>query len=208
MCVLTTAAAGTAAAAAAGSAAAAGGTAAATTAASSWLTYASMAAALAGAGVSAYSSIQQGKSAQAQAEYNAKQAEAQAADAQLRGGIAANQKRQEVRRAVAAQQTQLAANGVETSSGSALSLMSDTSREGELDAQTAYANAIREAYGYQSQATSYRFSGKSAMSNAYGQATGSLLSGAGSALKSWSVGSGSSFGGTSKKLKVDAISHG
>lgn len=187
MCVLTTtAAAGTAAAAtAAGSAAAAGGTAAATAATTSWLTYASMAAALAGAGVSAYSSIQQGKSAQAQAEYNAKQAEIQAEDAQLRGGIEANRKRQEVRRVLAAQQTKLAANGVETSSGSALNLFGDTSREGELDAQTAYANAMREAYGYQSQATSYRFSGKTAMSNAYGQAAGSLLSGAGKALDTW-----------------------
>jgi len=187
MCVLTTtAAAGTAAAAtAAGSAAAAGGTAAATAATTSWLTYASMAAALAGAGVSAYSSIQQGKSAQAQAEYNAKQAEIQAEDAQLRGGIEANRKRQEVRRVLAAQQTKLAANGVETSSGSALNLFGDTSREGELDAQTAYANAMREAYGCQSQATSYRFSGKTAMSNAYGQAAGSLLSGAGKALDTW-----------------------
>ncbi len=202
MCVLTTAAAGTAAAAtAAGSAAAAGGTAAATAATTSWLTYASMAAALAGAGVSAYSSIQQGKSAQAQAEYNAKQAEIQAEDAQLRGGIEANRKRQEVRRVLAAQQTKLAANGVETSSGSALNLFGDTSREGELDAQTAYANAMREAYGYQSQATSYRFSGKSAMSNAYGQAAGSLLSGAGKALDTWNIAK------TPKNLpKVDGIS--
>lgn len=188
MCVFTaTAAAGTAAA-AAGSAAAAGGTAAAGTAAAattSWLTYASMAAALAGAGVSAYSSIQQGKSAEAQAEYNAKQAELQAEDAQLRGGIEANRKRQEVRRVLAAQQTKLAANGVDTASGSALNLFADTSREGELDAQTAYANAMREAYGYQSQATSYRFSGKASKSNAYGQAAGSLLSGAGKALDTW-----------------------
>lgn len=187
MCVMTSVAAGTAAAtAAAGSAAAAGGTAAATTAATSWLTYAAMAAAIAGAGVSAYSSIQQGKSAEAQAEYNAKQAELQAEDAQLRGGIEANKKRQEVRRVLAAQQTKLAANGVDTASGSALNLFGDTSREGEIDAQTAYANAMREAYGYQSQATSYRFSGKTAMSNAYGQAAGSLLSGAGKALDTWS----------------------
>lgn len=207
MCVVTTAAAGTAAAAAAGSAAAAGGTAAATTAATSWLTYASMAAALAGAGASAYSSYQQGKSAQEQAEYNAKQAEAQASDAQLRGGIAANQKRQEVRRTIAAQQTKLAANGVETSSGSALNLMADTSREGELDAQTAYANAMREAYGYQSQATAYRYSGKTAMSNAYGQAAGSLLSGAGTAMSKWTP-SSSVNSALTKKVKVDAVSHG
>lgn len=204
MCVLTTAAAGTAAA-AAGSAAAAGTTAAATTAATtSWLTYASMAAALAGAGVSAYSSIQQGKSAQAQAEYNAKQAEIQAADAQLRGGIEANQKRQEVRRVLAAQQTKLAANGVDTASGSALNLFGDTSREGEMDAQTAYANALREAYGYQSQATSYRFSGKTAMSNAYGQAAGSLLSGAGNALGTWNSVPSSKTPKT--QPKVDGIS--
>ena len=206
MCVLTGAAA-TGAAAAGSAAASSTAAAAATTATTSWLTYASMAATLAGAGVGAYSSYQQGKSAEAQAEYNAKQAEAQAADAQLRGGIEANQKRQEVRRAIATQQTQLAANGVETSSGSALTLMGDTAREGEIDAQTAYANAMREAYGYQSQATAYRFSGKTAKSNAYGQAAGSLLSGVGKAMDKWPAGKGSSLTDT-KKIKVDAISHG
>jgi hypothetical protein len=172
------------------------------------MTYAAMAATLAGAGMSAYSSYQQGKSAQAQAEYNAKQAEAQAADAQMRGGAAANQKRQEVRRAIAAQQTQLAANGVETSSGSALNLSSDTAHEGELDAQTAYANAMREAYGYQSQATAYRFSGKTEKSNAYGQAAGSLLSGAGSVMSKWPATAGSSLTKTTNKFKIDAVSHG
>lgn len=204
MCVVTGAAAGAATAGAAAASSAAATTA--TAASTSWLTYAGLAASLAGAGVGAYSSYQQGKSAEAQAEYNAKQAEAQAADAQLRGGIEANQKRQEVRRAIASQQTQLAANGVETSSGSGLTLMSDAAHEGELDAQTAYANAMREAYGYQSQATAYRYSGKTAKSNAYGQAAGSLLSGVSSAASTWKSGSASLT--KPNKIKVDAISHG
>ena len=141
----------------------------------------------AGTLMSAYSSIQEGKSAEEQAKYNARMAEIQADDARARGAVEANKVRQDTKRAIATQQTQLAANGVDTASGSSLTLMSDTARAGEIDAKTAEVNAMREAFGYQSQAESYRFSGKAAKQNAYGSAVGSLLTGAGNIGSKWNA---------------------
>lgn len=139
-----------------------------------------IAASLIGAGVSAYSSYQSGKSQQAIAEYNAKTQEIQAQDARARGGFEANEKRREVAATIGQQQTQLAANGVETASGTALNLASDTAWAGELDAKTIEVNALRAAYGYEQEAVGSRLQGKAAMRNARGSAYGSLLSGIGS----------------------------
>lgn len=190
MCVITgTVAAGTAAAAAASSAAAAGTAAAAAGAATaagtaaaagtSLATYAALAASALGAGMSAYSSYQSGKNQQKIADYNAKVQEIQAQDARARGGFEANQKRREVAAVLGQQQAQLAANGVETSSGTALTLASDTAWAGEMDAKTIEVNALRAAYGYEQEAVGTRLQGKAAMRNARGEAYGSLLSGVG-----------------------------
>lgn len=129
-------------------------------------------------GVSAYSSYQSGKSQQKIADYNAKVQEIQAQDARARGGFEANQKRREVAATLGQQQAQLAANGVETSSGTALTLASDTAWAGEMDAKTIEVNALRAAYGYEQEAVGTRLQGKAAMRNARGEAYGSLLSGA------------------------------
>lgn len=134
--------------------------------------------AIAGAATSAYSSYQSGKNQQKIAEYNAKVAETQALDARARGGYEANQKRREVASVLGQQQTQMAANGIETSSGSALNLASDTAWAGEMDAKTIEVNALRAAYGYEQEAVGTRLQGKAAMKNARGAAYGSLLSGA------------------------------
>lgn len=138
-----------------------------------------IAASLVGAGMSAYSSYQSGKSQQAVADYNAKVQEIQAQDARARGGFEANQKRREVAATLGQQQAQLAANGVETSSGTALTLASDTAWAGEMDAKTIEVNALRAAYGYEQEAVGTRLQGKAAMRNARGSAYGSLLSGIG-----------------------------
>lgn len=141
-------------------------------------TYATMAVTAASAAYSGYSSYQSGKNQQKVADYNAKVAETQALDARARGGFEANQKRREVAAILGQQQTQLAANGVETASGSALTLASDTAWAGEMDAKTIEVNALRAAYGYQQEAVGSRLQGKVARSNGTGAAYGSLLSGA------------------------------
>lgn len=142
-------------------------------------TYATLAATAASAAYSAYSSYQTGKSQQAVADYNAKVQEVQALDARARGGFEANQKRREVAAVLGQQQAQLAANGVETSSGTSLTLASDTAWAGEMDAKTIEVNALRAAYGYEQEAVGTRLQGKAAMRNARGSAYGSLLSGIG-----------------------------
>ena len=140
---------------------------------------------VAAAGFSAYSSYQSGKSQQAVADYNAKVQEIQAQDARARGGFEANQKRKEVSAVLGQQQTQLAANGVETSSGTALTLASDTAWAGEMDAKTIEVNALRAAYGYEQEAVGTRLQGKAARRNANGQAIGSLLGGVSQAYNSY-----------------------
>lgn len=140
------------------------------------------ASALAGV-VGGVSSYQSGKSQQAVAEYNAQQNEMQALDARARGGQEANMKRMEVKQALAKQNAQLAASGVDTSVGSSLTLSGDTAWAGELDARTIEVNALRQAYGFQSQSVGSRLQGKAAMRNARGESFGTLLSGVGSVGK-------------------------
>lgn len=140
--------------------------------------YATLAVTAASAAYSGYSSYQSGKNQQKVADYNAKVAETQALDARARGGFEANQKRREVAAVLGQQQTQMAANGIETASGSALNLASDTAWAGEMDAKTIEVNALRAAYGYEQEAVGTRLQGQVARRNANGQAIGSLLSGA------------------------------
>lgn len=140
--------------------------------------YATLAVTAASAAYSGYSSYQSGKNQQKVAEYNAKVAETQALDARARGAAEANQKRREVAAVLSQQQTQMAANGIETASGSALNLASDAAWAGEMDAKTIEVNALRAAYGYEQEAVGTRLQGQVARRNANGQAIGSLLSGA------------------------------
>lgn len=182
MCVITAGMAGTAAA-AASSAAAAGTAAAAGGSLATALANAGLAASLVSGVVSGVSSYQSGKSQKAVAEYNAQQFEMQALDARARGAQEANLKRMEVKRTLAKQNAQLAAAGVDTSIGSSLTLSGDTAWAGELDARTIEVNALRQAYGFQSQSVGSRLQGRAAMRNARGESYGSLLAGVGSAGK-------------------------
>ena len=186
MCILTTAAAGTAAAAgsaaSAGAAAAAGtaatGTAAASTAAASGISamqVASMAGTLLSGLYGAYSQYQSGKFNEKVAEENAKQQEAAAQDALVRGGAEANRHRQLAKRYIASQNTALAANGLDISSGSALTQTTDTAALGELDALTAYNNAQRDAYGLKVGAANSRTQGSIARAQGNNAALGTLL---------------------------------
>lgn len=93
------------------------------------------------------------------AEWNAKLAERQAADAIARGQTAAQRQGMATRQAIGAQRAALAANGVEVNDGSAVDVQSDTAALGALDALTIRNNAAREAWGYQAQASNYRQQG-------------------------------------------------
>lgn len=155
---------------------------------------------IASAAVSAHSASVQGRNAQRIANYNAKVAEIQEQDARARGGYAANAKRQEVKKALATQNAQIAAGGLDTSSGASLTLAADTSWGGALDAKAIEVNAMREAFGYQTQAVQSRLDGAAAKYNGRGEAFGTLLSGAGRAMGTYSsLGLGSNAGSANTK---------
>jgi hypothetical protein len=109
------------------------------------------AATLAAAGISAYGQIQQGKTADKVAQYNAELAQrnaqiaAQNAEAVRFAGTAKEeQSRDEVRQVLARQRALVGASGV-TAEGSPLLVMMESARQGELDAlRIRYATDIGE----------------------------------------------------------------
>lgn len=89
------------------------------------------------------------------ADLNARAAE-QGAQVTLQGG---ERQYQSSRLSTAAlkgkQRAGLAANGVDLGVGSAVSILTTTDVMGEIDANTIQANAVRQAWGYRTQATAY-----------------------------------------------------
>lgn len=148
---------------------------------------------------SMYGQYQQGKSQQAQYDYQAQVdrnqaqiAEWQAQDAIKRGDIEEKQQRLKTAHLMGRQRSVLAANGVDVSSGSSLDLLGDTAALGELDALTIRSNAAREAYHYRVQASNSQASsalntlaGKNARTSSYIGTTRSLLSGGTSMADKW-----------------------
>lgn len=124
-------------------------------------------------------SIQQGREARAQANYQAQVNERNAeiqrqriADARRRGKILANIHRGRVGELIGTQRATFAGSNVDVSSGTVNAFLEDSRVEGELDARIIENNAIREAYGYQvaeqnyrAQADLARFRGRSAERN-------------------------------------------
>ncbi len=118
---------------------------------------------------------QEGRMQQQIGNYNAQVSEQQAADAQRRGIFEAGERRALTRQQIGRQRTGLAASGVDVSTGSALDIFADTAAFGEMDAQTIQANAMREAYGYRTQATGQRFQGDMARQAGRNRARSTLL---------------------------------
>ncbi len=136
----------------------------------------------AGAGFSAMGSRSAGKAQQQLAEYNAKVADLQAADAITRGMETETRLRQGVRGMIGSQRVAFAASGQEVDSGSALDVQADTAALGELDAMTIRTNAAREAWGYKVQSQDYTTRGQIAKAEGDTKAIGTLLQTGGTAL--------------------------
>jgi hypothetical protein len=159
----------------------------------------SLATAAIGAGMTAYSAIQQGKQQKAMAGYqaavsknNATLAERAARDAEERGKIAEQNKRIETRRLIGRQRAVLAGNGVVVDTGSAAEITADTAGIGEFDALTIRDNSKREAYNLRAQRSNfeadagmYKAAGSNAMSNAYLGAGGAALDGVSQVASKW-----------------------
>ncbi len=149
-----------------------------------------------GIGLQAFSSLQAGVGAQQAARFNARVAENNAElsrrlaeDARHRGRIEEQRARLEAARLKGRQAAALAANGVDTRSGSPLQVLGDSAALGELDALQIRANAEREAFEHRlrrsdslNQASLSRSSGDRALAQGIFRAGGSLLTGAGRLL--------------------------
>lgn len=143
--------------------------------------------------IGAVGAIQQGQAASAAAEYqaqvgemNAILAERRARDADERGKLEEQKKRQEVARIKGQQRAAMGANGVDLTFGSPLDTLVDTAVLGELDALTIRTNTAREAYEHRVDAVNKRagaelsrMKGESAKTAGYLSAAGTVLTGAG-----------------------------
>ena len=152
------------------------------------------AAAAAGAGISAYGQVQQGKAAKREADYSAATQDNNAITAgyaAIQEGQNAQREADQIRehrlRTIGSQRTAAAHSGL-TLSGSVLDVMSDTSIQSEQDIQLALYRGQIGAYNQQGAATNFRnqatmtrMAGANAKRGAYFQAAGTLLSGIGQA---------------------------
>lgn len=156
-------------------------------------------AAIAGAGVSAYSAYEQGQSQKASMAYQAQVAKNNQAiaDQYAQMELAKGRQMEETKRLATAQQegairAAAGASGLDPNSGSPVRLQEDTARVGEEDALTIRANAARAAYGYRVQGLNYgaqagldeMASADAARGGALG-AFSSILGGASSTADKW-----------------------
>lgn len=132
----------------------------------------------AGAAMSAYGSLQQGKAQAAAANYEAQVAQNNARLALENGAVQEQAQRQQMQGLIGQQRAAYAASGVALDSGSALGVIEGTARQGELDALTIRADARQQAQNFRSQATMGRFSARNAKTSGMLGAVGSLLGGA------------------------------
>ena len=133
------------------------------------------------AGVSAYGSYEAGQSQKEAAEYNA-EVQHQAAKAEIQSGnIKAQEMRDKARRIAGTQAATFGASGLDTTSGTASDILSETRMFGELDALRAINNAESAAYGLKAQSELDLFQGRAAARGGALSAGGTLLAGASNA---------------------------
>lgn len=121
--------------------------------------YVAVAAAVIGAGLSAYGASEQADAQKKAANYQA-QVEAENAkialnartDALQRGELEAQKAMRQQAQLIGTQRAALAASGVDVTQGSALDLLASTRFLGQEDVATIQSNAAREAWGYEIQA--------------------------------------------------------
>lgn len=158
---------------------------------------------IAGGAIGAVSNYTQGKQQQAYYNYqaqvaqeNAKIAEQNAAQERQSGIEEARMQRIKTLQAIGSQQTAMAANGMDVTSGTSLDIIEDTSAMGELDALSIQYNAEKKALAYEQQANNFQnqsnldvISGKNAYSAGVMNAASSGLNGLGKltgVAKKWS----------------------
>lgn len=131
---------------------------------------------IAGAAFSAYSAIQQGDQQAEWADYQAKQAEADAA-AERSAAVIQAEKIRKLARAQAGESTAaLAGSGVDVGEGTAVNINQDIYRRAEEDAVMTIFGGIDRAKRGEAQAQDDRIRGEQAQTAGYLNAAGSVLS--------------------------------
>lgn len=153
---------------------------------------------LLGTGLSIFGSIQQGKAAQAQADYQSKQSLILKEDAIRRGAETEQRQRRQNAALEGRQRAVLASSGVDANSGSPLEILADTAQIGELDVRNIRSNTSREAASHQQASDIAEFEGENAKRASYIDAFGTALGGISSVSSKWATAfpSSGNIGGT------------
>jgi hypothetical protein len=138
---------------------------------------------LVGTGVSVAGQIQQGKTQEAIDNRNATVMNYQASDALVRGSQEEQIQRQKVQQMVGTQTAVAGASGADVGSKSFSDVMTQTAGLGELDAQQIRMNAMREAWGFNTQAQGLRWQGQMAKDASTMGAIGTAITGFGKAYQ-------------------------
>lgn len=153
------------------------------------LAQAAAGASIASAGLGAFGAIKQGESSAASAKYNS---EVQQTNAQIakqnadfvgqeaNANLAASQ--QKTRAEAGAIRANQAASGIDVGSGSAEDVQESAKETGQLNAINIRADAVRKAYGYQTQETSDEAQSELDQSEAKNDETSGIIGGATTAL--------------------------
>ena len=135
-------------------------------------------------GVSAGAQLAAGRSNSKMAKSNAELADVAARDALVRGSDEETRYRMNIRQVQGRQRAAVAASGL-TFSGSAAEIARDTDMIAEQDVTTIRANAAREAFGFRTQADSYRYQSRLDRRGALTGAAGTFLGGAARSYEIW-----------------------
>lgn len=141
--------------------------------------------ALAGAAISLLGQQQQGRAAQAAANYQAEQADADAQAARSAAKVQAQKIRDAGKQQAAQANASLAASGVETGEGTALRITSGITGNAEEDAYTTILNGVNSGNRLNAQAQADRISGNNARRAANIGSVGTVLQGGSSFYNGW-----------------------
>lgn len=130
-----------------------------------------------GTGISVLGTIQQGREAKAQAEYQATVQEMQADEAQAASQRDAAETYRKGQIMLGDQRAAIAASGGSLTDPSVIDIMGDTAAEIDLAARTDIYKGEQQARGYNDAAVNSRISGQNALKASYIGAAGGLFSG-------------------------------
>jgi hypothetical protein len=139
------------------------------------------------------------------ADFNATLAERQAQIAMEKGQFTVNQLRRDTAGLKGTQRATMAARGLDLTSGTPAEVLAGTDFMGEVDANQAEINAVREAFGYRTQKTNLENEARAKRANASairpGMAAATSLLGSATSMASSYYGfkKAGAFGGTSGK---------